>query len=964
MPNYKNLFLRQSYFDSYEEYEKSLKKDKYPSWDYIVLTASNEAQADFYHLQINNRLNEGRLPRKTKYLVIPDPDGKRVGSGGATLNVLRHIAKDKGNSDFTDVKILCIHSGGDSKRVPQYSACGKLFSPVPRELPSGHRSTLFDEFIIGMTAVPARIGSGMLVCSGDVLLLFNPLQLDFYGKGAIALSIKENVKTGKNHGVFLGDGKGNVSQFLHKQSEEMLIQKGAVDKNNNVNIDTGAVVFDGKLLNDLYSLVSSKERFSYYVNDKVRLSFYADFLYPLAKDSTLESFYKETPEGDFSPELLECRRELWDKLHTYNMRLLQFAPASFIHFGTTSELLKLMTKDMPEYAYLDWSSNVNTNNRATHFAASGSYVSLKNVEVGEGSYIEDSYIHRNTKIGKGCVISGVTLGGHTIPDNTVLHGLKLKNGQFVVRMYDVNDNPKLPIHMGKELPLPLWQSKLFVPADTIEGALENTLNGVINENAISLAEGFNMADSADIPLWQSKLDDRVKYETVLDAIDNRAGADELKVIFKNGLPKRIEKRLVMLAEGLNGASLDEFSSKIRIYYYLSQLTGGVVSEWYLQKCFDTICDSILSSNTSDLFDSSLISSKNESIVRLPVRVNFGGGWSDTPPYCNENGGTVLNAAIKLNGQRPIEAIVRKTDTCSVILTSEDNNSYKEFTNLAELQNCKNPADPFALHKAALIATGVIPRFGDYDLKEILKRMGGGLYISTQAINIPRGSGLGTSSILSAACVKAIFEFFGKKTENDELYRRVMLMEQLMSTGGGWQDQIGGLTDGFKLISSEKGIEQKITCERLNIEKDVIDELNERYAIIYTGQRRLARNLLREVVGKYIASNKETLSAFENIQRLAVEMKKSLEEKDVDGFAGLLSEHWEYSKMLDKGSTNTCIDQIFVTIDDLIVGKMICGAGGGGFLQVVMKKGVTREILKERLDSVFAGSGVEVWSCEF
>ena len=141
-------------------------------------------------------------------------------------------------------------------------------------------------------------------------------------------------------------------------------------------------------------------------------------------------------------------------------------------------------------------------------------------------------------------------------------------------------------------------------------------------------------------------------------------------------------------------------------------------------------------------------------------------------------------------------------------------------------------------------------------------------------------------------------------------------------------------------------------------------MNERYAIIYTGQRRLARNLLREVVGKYIASNKETLSAFENIQRLAVEMKKSLEEKDVDGFAGLLSEHWEYSKMLDKGSTNTCIDQIFVTIDDLIVGKMICGAGGGGFLQVVMKKGVTREILKERLDSVFAGSGVEVWSCEF
>ena len=93
MKKYKNLFLRQSYLDSYEEYEKSLKKEKYPLWDYIVLTASNEAQAEFYRLQINARLNDGKLPKSTHYAVLPDPDGKRVGSGGATLNVLKYIAK-------------------------------------------------------------------------------------------------------------------------------------------------------------------------------------------------------------------------------------------------------------------------------------------------------------------------------------------------------------------------------------------------------------------------------------------------------------------------------------------------------------------------------------------------------------------------------------------------------------------------------------------------------------------------------------------------------------------------------------------------------------------------------------------------------------------------------------------------------------------------------------------------------
>ncbi len=248
MSKYKNLFLRQSYLDAYEEYEKSLNKENYPKWDYVVLTASNESQAETYREQIRLRLDGGFLPASTHYAVLPDPDGKRVGSGGATLNVMRYIAKHRGSADFTGLKILCIHSGGDSKRVPQYSACGKLFSPVPRELPDGRRSTLFDEFIIGMTGVPVRIAGGMLVCSGDVLLLFNPLQLDFYGCGAAALSIKENVSTGKNHGVFLRDADGNVGRFLHKQTVETLTEAGAVDARGNVDIDTNTIIFDSTLL--------------------------------------------------------------------------------------------------------------------------------------------------------------------------------------------------------------------------------------------------------------------------------------------------------------------------------------------------------------------------------------------------------------------------------------------------------------------------------------------------------------------------------------------------------------------------------------------------------------------------------------------------------------------------------------------------------------------------------------------
>ena len=153
----KNLFLRQSYQDAWEEYEKSLTKKYFIHWDYVILTASNEEQAAAYQAQIDARLAAGCLPQETAYRVLPDPDGKRVGSGGATFHVMKYLSEQEESEHFFRGKrILVIHSGGDSKRVPQYSACGKLFSPVPRELPDGRRSTLFDEFMIGMAGMPAR----------------------------------------------------------------------------------------------------------------------------------------------------------------------------------------------------------------------------------------------------------------------------------------------------------------------------------------------------------------------------------------------------------------------------------------------------------------------------------------------------------------------------------------------------------------------------------------------------------------------------------------------------------------------------------------------------------------------------------------------------------------------------------------------------------------------------------------
>ena len=349
-----SLYLSQSYQDAWADYQRSLKSSTFPVWDYIILTASNDHQAESFRLQIESR--KAYLPSRTEFGIIPDDGGVRVGSGGATLSVLRYLNAHGG---WAGKRVLVIHSGGDSKRVPQYSALGKLFSPVPHELPDGRSSTLFDEFLIAMSAVPGRIREGMLLLSGDVLLLFNPLLIDWSGSGAAVISFKEDVETGKDHGVYLKGPDGNVKSFLHKQSVDTLRNVGAVNEAGCVDIDTGAILFGVDVLSSLWSLISSDsvlddEKYRSFVNDRVRLSLYGDFQYPLATDSTLEKFYKEKPEGEYSPELHNCRTAVWNTLRMYRLKLLRLAPAKFIHFGTTAEILDLMTGGVENYSELGW----------------------------------------------------------------------------------------------------------------------------------------------------------------------------------------------------------------------------------------------------------------------------------------------------------------------------------------------------------------------------------------------------------------------------------------------------------------------------------------------------------------------------------------------------------------------------------------------------------------------------------
>lgn len=577
MNNLTSLFLSQSYQDTWEDYNRSLSSENFPKWDYIILTASNENQAVGYRSQIESRRDV--LPPETHFAVIPDEGNVRVGSGGATLSVLRYIYKReeelKGVGSFKGLRILVIHSGGDSKRVPSYSALGKLFSPVPHKLPNGKSSTLFDEFLIAMSSVPSRIREGMLLLSGDVLLLFNPLQIDFPGRGAAAISFKENVETGKNHGVFLNSEDGNVKKFLHKQTVETLRQMGAVNENDCVDIDTGAVIFSTDMLSSLYSLISTTEDYHKYVNDTVRLSLYGDFLYPLAEDSTLEKFYDEKPEGEFCAELHAARAEVWKVLRPYRMKLLRLAPAKFIHFGTTREILALMSGGVDAYKALGWSKKVNSSISGN--TAGYNSVLSERAEIGDDCYLEVSFVHSKASVGKNVVLSYIDIHDEQIPDDVVLHGLKQKDGKFVCRIYGVEDNPKENRLFGMNLEEALeqvgiqpsevwdqeehllWFAKIYPECGNIRDAVDAALNlydllhgkGDLEAwkkmQKKSLCSGFNDADSSAIIAWNKRMQELVRMDEIAKDIrygkpvKETAALEPLTQLQENWLERRLKR---------------------------------------------------------------------------------------------------------------------------------------------------------------------------------------------------------------------------------------------------------------------------------------------------------------------------------------------------------------------------------------------------------------------------------------
>jgi hypothetical protein len=161
-------------------------------FDVVVITAANAAQARGYREQVKWRRTHGLLPASLEVRVVPDPGGRRVGSLGATVNVLKRLGDLRGRRVF-----IC-HSGGDARRTPGYAAMGKAFTPLP--VTGGQ--ALFDLILANMAKLPMPKAGGVLVACGDVLITFDFASADLLHPGVTGVGFCDGAARAARHGVY------------------------------------------------------------------------------------------------------------------------------------------------------------------------------------------------------------------------------------------------------------------------------------------------------------------------------------------------------------------------------------------------------------------------------------------------------------------------------------------------------------------------------------------------------------------------------------------------------------------------------------------------------------------------------------------------------------------------------------------------------------------------------------------
>jgi galactokinase/mevalonate kinase-like predicted kinase len=375
------------------------------------------------------------------------------------------------------------------------------------------------------------------------------------------------------------------------------------------------------------------------------------------------------------------------------------------------------------------------------------------------------------------------------------------------------------------------------------------------------------------------------------------------------------------------------------------------------------------------------------IATAPVRIDLAGGWSDTPPVCCEFGSVVTGAAVTVDGKMPLSCRCRLvTGGRGILLRSELRSiesgellSHKEIslTSIRQLIHFQDPHSDCALLQCAMVCLGLtnhhdIARGSDdtnflQAAVNALCRSKGDVRVELVASSLlPQGSGLGTSSILGGCILAAIGKCVGKdfmkdcpsaaKLYSDDIISAVLLLEQLLTTGGGFQDQVNGLVGGIKCVRCRPcTFPIKLSIEKINFTSAFREQFNSRVVLAFTGKTRLAKNILHNVLNRWSKRTPEIVDVLHKLVSGAEKAQEQVETGDLGSLALTFNEYWELKKIM--AGTESGVEPQWMQAltselkqGNVIVGASLCGAGGGGFLALILSDSASMETLHQGLES--------------
>jgi fucokinase len=444
-------------------------------WDYLIVTAANAQQAAAYEAQIRIRGESGSLPQVRHAMVVSDAGGRRVGSGGSTIQCLQEVLRAEGAQEADEaavlrrLRILIVHAGGDSRRLPAYSPCGKIFVPLPGD------TTLFDRLVPAFLRLPEGPPGGgqIVVAAGDALILFDPAEVDFSRPGLIALAARATPEEAARHGVLCPEADGSVRLYLQKPAIGEQARNGAIDSQGRAALDIGVMSLDAAAAAAIlrtFSTPSAQNAITSYGID-----LYREICCALGSEATFEH-YRFAARASGSPIDDALLTELYRGLRNIPLSLQTLSRCDFLHFGSSRQLISSGIALVPS-----------PGNRLLV----NSEVSGAGRVDGTDCWVEGCRVRAPLTLhGRNVIVGGDVEEPFKLPGGGCLD-VSYGSGKWFIRYYGIDDTFKSANFRGKLLPdwlqdgeRILWDAPIF-PAETDPRAYRKWLWMLDMEHATS-----------------------------------------------------------------------------------------------------------------------------------------------------------------------------------------------------------------------------------------------------------------------------------------------------------------------------------------------------------------------------------------------------------------------------------------------------------------------------------------------